>query len=108
MKRFGGIREESESQATSIRAGAVSADRDVPLATQPLINHSRLPLQPKTQTAPCPRIGRGDAPPLAPLRQPQLLIRIVAAAKTDLVRAIAGQHALEHLHREERAEGQRS
>ena len=62
-------------------------------------------LQPKTQAAPRPRVGRGDAPPLTPLRQPQLFIRIVTAAEADLVRAIAGQHALEHLHRQERAEG---
>src|ERR1700694_3283240 len=77
-----------------------------PLAAQPVVCLCRLAFQPKAQTASGPGVGCGDAPAFAPLRQPKLFVRIVAAAEGDLARTVFGQSALDHLHGEERPERQ--
>src|SRR5437773_10344918 len=77
-----------------------------PLAAQPVVGLGRLAFQPKARTAAGPAIGGGDPPACAPLWQPELLVGVVAAAEGDLARAVVAQHALGHLHGEQRAERQ--
>src|SRR6266849_3033451 len=86
--------------------GGWSVEWHYPLTAQPVVGLCRLAFQPKAQTASGPGIGCGDAPAFAPLRQPKLLVRVVAAAESDLARAVVGQRPLDHLHGEERAERQ--
>src|SRR5665213_239156 len=50
------------------------------------------------------RVEGDEAPALAPLRQPELFIRIVAAAEIDLARPVVFQHALHHAHAENGAD----
>src|SRR6516162_841893 len=74
------------------------------LASQAVVDPSGLLPQAQAQAVPSPRVGCGDPPPFSPLREPQLLIRVVATPKADFLRAILCQHTLEHFHREEGAE----
>ena len=68
-----------------------------------MIEQFRLPLDTEPQSAKGPRIGRDDAATFAPLWKPQPLIRVIASAKTDFVRTIGSEHALEHVHRKQGA-----
>src|SRR6516164_371980 len=81
-----------------------SPERRDPFAPQATIEFARFALQPEAEAAPCARIGGVDSPAFPSLRKPELLVMIVAAAEGDLARVIVRQHALGHLHREERAE----
>src|SRR5271166_3358654 len=83
-----------------------SPKRRDPLATQAMIEFARFALQPEAEAVPCARIGGVDPPAFSSLRKPELLVGVVAAAEGDLARVIVRQHALGHLHREERAERQ--
>src|SRR5271166_427463 len=81
-----------------------SPKRRDPLATQAMIEFARFALQPEAEAVPCARIGGVDPPAFSSLRKPELLVGVVAAAEGDLARVIVRQHALGHLHREERAD----
>ena len=83
-------------------------ERGSRLASQAVVDPSGLLPQAQAQAVPSPRVGCGDPPPFSPLREPQLLIRVVATPKADFLRAILCQHTLEHFHREEGAERESS
>src|SRR5947208_1757782 len=76
------------------------------LSARLMVKLGRSALETKPQAADRSRIGRGDAPSLAPLWQPQLLVGIVAPPEVDLPGAILRQYALDHFHRQKRAERQ--
>src|SRR6516164_10960020 len=83
-----------------------SSEGGDPFATEAIIESARFALQTTAEAAPGPWIGGLDPPAFPSLRQPEPLVWVVAAPKRDLARVVVRQHALGHLHREERAERQ--
>src|SRR6516162_9434688 len=83
-----------------------SPERGDPFTSQAVIKFACFALQTSGEPSPGPWIGGLDPPAFPSLRQPEPLIRVVTAPKSNLARAVVRQHALGHFHREERAQRQ--
>src|SRR4051794_25185537 len=70
------------------------------------IGHRRRALGTQRQAAQGSRVGDLQAPPLAPSRQPQPLVGVVAPAEGDLVRTVGFEDPLRHLHGQQRTKRQ--